>query len=695
MRRRADGLMLGRRVVAGQSPYRAPRRLGALASSLFCTSDIAYDFRSNNSLRLLWMSHRFASPLIIIAYAAILALPCLLVGIPSNGGDSFTHVMYQYHFSHQFWAGELYPRWLPEANKGYGSPMFFFQYPLPYYVTALLRPVLAFGSTDVREGRELGVFCFLALAGSGLSAWVWFRRRCAPTACAIAALAYMSLPYLIGQTLYTRAAIGELATFTWMPLILSFCDYEYEARIEILCAIGLCFALLILSNVIYATMFAPVVVLYATAVAKGRASATLAIALALTLGICVSGVYLIPFLDYRRFLDLTAMARYHHLAELGRNLLYFTLGEKQSGLIVSLMLAWALCLTLFVAWHIWRLQQAVALRLSLLFVLGLGVVLFVPWTGPVLIELSRLKVSGFDSYEAYSLKMLITALLTLAVGLLSYCRILRSRVDPREHALLAIACAAFVLMLPWSAALWSAIPMMSVIQYPWRLCSILSVATSGLLAMALDDSIRNCIRNQRAPSLARIILFTAVVLLGGNAIWRLDMVLRVPATPKVDATRWVEFPFATFVYPPAVSNFAAYVGTSPYTYDVVPTPVQNGVSAQCEGGGGSASVVRVNFRQFLVSARCTENAQIKVGQLYFPLWTIESVTSSDTSPTLHSSMDGLIEVSSSSGRNDFEIVLTGFAETAGLAMSTFSIAIVLAGFAWAAARRWRRPRHSR
>jgi len=80
----------------------------------------------------------YSHGLIVVLAALILSLPCLIRGIPLVG-DTITHVQYQRHFSDQFWAGDLYPRWLMNANKRYGSPVFLVQYPLPYWITALIR----------------------------------------------------------------------------------------------------------------------------------------------------------------------------------------------------------------------------------------------------------------------------------------------------------------------------------------------------------------------------------------------------------------------------------------------------------------------------------------------------------------------------------------------------------------------------
>src|ERR1700733_4611987 len=89
--------------------------------------------------------------LLIVLAAALLSFPCLVYGLPP-GTNAATHVKYQHHFSQQFWNAEHYPRWLADENKGYGSPIFLVQYPLPYFVTALLRPITSFPPAN-RESR--------------------------------------------------------------------------------------------------------------------------------------------------------------------------------------------------------------------------------------------------------------------------------------------------------------------------------------------------------------------------------------------------------------------------------------------------------------------------------------------------------------------------------------------------------------
>ena len=623
----------------------------------------------------------FLPGLVIIVFAAVLCLPCLLVGIPS-GANSTTHAMYQYHFSHQFWEGDFYPRWLAEANKGFGSPVFLVQYPFPYFITALLRPILSLAPTDIRESRELGVYCFLVLAGAGLSGWVWFRNRCTPVASTFAAGAYISLPYIMGQVLYGRAAIGELTTFVWMPLMLALCDRVQPRRFGVLSAIALVFALLVLSNILYAVLFVPIVVLYAGAAGK---QTVLPVIVALAFGICIAAVYVFPLIAYQGFFDPGAMITNHVLAELGRNLIYISSIDMQRRITVPAIIA-ASCMSLIVAWQICHRGGGLIARLGMLLILGLGMVLLVPGVGPALIKLSSLKVSGFDSYAGYSVKMLVTALFTLGLGFLAHCRISREQTDPRDHALLLISCGAFALMLPWSAGIWSSIPKTAIIQFPWQICAILTVAAAGLFAVALDDCLRS-IRSEKRPSPLLMIFFALAVIGAGNIIWRVDIGLRSASTARVDVTRWVDMMYVTYVPSPKLAEFAQAVGTSPDTFDVIPTPVEKGVHAEFVGCEGDASVTRVEARKILVSARCHGDARMKIGQLYFPLWTIVPMKGFHRDEALGSSTEGLIEVSLDSGQHEFELVFgDGLPENGGAILTTASILVLVGGFVFAVLR---------
>ncbi len=614
--------------------------------------------------------------LLIVTVAAVLGLQFLIVGVPMNG-DAPDHVMYQYHFSRQFWSGDFYPRWLAEANKGYGSPIFLGQYPFPYFVTALLRPVLHFTPSDTREARELGVFCFLMLAGAGLAAYYWFRIRCTSVASAISAVTYMSLPYFLGAVLYDRMALGELATFVWMPLLLALCDRASFKRLSILSALAIAFGLLLTSNILTAILFVPVLVLYAAA--SGRRT-LLSVAIALAFGVCVAAVYMLPALAYQGLFTPGAFVTHRPLAQLGRNLLYVSssdMGTRRSSipLIVALV-----CLTSFVAFQIVRSTGNPRARRGMLLTLGLGLPLLIPNFGPKLIGLSGLKVSGFDSYKTYSMSILFSMLFTVGLGCIAYCRISGRRTRPQERVLLLVFCCAFVLMLPWAAVVWRLIPKTEIIQFPWRFCSIVTVAVAGIFAVAMDDCLRRDSVSGRRPALGAIVAVVIIAITGGFFIWR-----PYPhySTARSDVARWFDPMYLAYVPPEKLYAFAESMGVSPDNYELNSTPVEAGVSAKYSVGHGIVSITRVTPEKLLVSAQCPEDSKIEIGQLYFPLWKVMPVTGTAIRETLGSSARDLMEVSLTPGNHEFWLVFGGgLPERLGAAVSAASLLIVVAVLAF-------------
>jgi hypothetical protein len=631
--------------------------------------------------------------LVILLAAALLCLPCLLVGI-SDGRDSDTHVQYQYHFSRQFWSGDLYPRWLTGANKGYGTPIFLIQYPLPYFVTAILRPIMPFAHTPAREARELGVFCFLALAASGLSARVWFRQSCSPYAATTAALVYISLPYVLGQSMYQRAALGELCAFIWIPLALALCDGILLTFASV-GALAVVLALLIFSNVLSVALFAPLMAGYTIASARlRRLSVTRCLAamlLAVVMSAGIAAIYLLPLISYRRLFEIGAMPANIPAFELARYFLFVTSGSLPEGW-VAVSLAAALCLMLVAARYVWRSVRTPVRRAYLALTLGLGVAMIAPDLGPQLIRLNGLRVSAFDSTSDFSLKMLVTGLSTVALGIVAYCRISGTDKRGRERLLLVAACASFFLMLPWAAPVWKAVPQLAVLQFPFRFCAILTVAAAGLLAAAVDHCLRHRTPCEGRPSPMAVSLVTLTLIGAGILTWGVVRRYTSPSTVQVDVTRGVDKMYRTYVSPKHLEAFAKMLGTTPDSYDVTSTSVQGQVSAECEGSRGTVEVLALRPDAFRVSAKCAAGTRVRIGQLYSPLWRAASTAGSSSGPVLDSSPDGLIEVSLDAGQRDFELVFdTGWPERYGAILTAVSLLVAVGGFAFAGWSGMRKP----
>jgi len=85
---------------------------------------------------------------LLLLWGAVLGLPLLSRGFRVDGHDFWAHTTWGGHFARQFWAGDLYPRWLVDHDEGLGRPTFFYP-PLPFWLTARLGPLFPGESAPV------------------------------------------------------------------------------------------------------------------------------------------------------------------------------------------------------------------------------------------------------------------------------------------------------------------------------------------------------------------------------------------------------------------------------------------------------------------------------------------------------------------------------------------------------------------
>jgi hypothetical protein len=646
------------------------------------STDLPRTVTDNQLVRGL-LSRPVSERLLIVLAAAILCLPCLIRGVPPFG-DSITHTVYQRDFSQQFWQGDYYPRWLKAANKGYGSPIFLVQYPLPYWVTALLRPVLRFAPVPNREAHELGVFCFLAIAAAGLAVHYWLRIRFTPFAATATAITYICLPNILGADLYGGVEIGQLSAFVWMPLALGICDCP-RMRLKRTCMLGVVLALLIMSNIISAALFVPLLLAYAVACSDsgGIIRRALPIIEAFSLGAGIAGIYVLPLLAYRRLFDLGVILRIVPSFSLSNNFLFVAHGGLRRGLVIPLLLA--LFVSCLATVSVWRGRGGRLECVCSSLALGLGVLMIVPGFGEKLLAMGRMDPSVFDPGR-YQVKMLATAVLTIALAVFAYGSV-AGRIAGRERcmiALLTVSCGAFLMTLPWSEFLWKTAPSLSAsIQFPHRFCGILTVACVGLLAPAIDCSIgaygTSCQRSHPPALLALLVL---IVIGAGILAWRPDQLwrrgLQGGSVYETDAARELDAMYRTYVPYRDLDSFAALVGTQPSSYDVGRTSLVDGSAVLIQGRGTIESRWQ-NFRTVTIIYDAPEGGIARINQLYSPLWKIEPTNDAMGDPAPGSSPEGLIEFPLNPGSHeltlDFDL---GWPERFGWLITFTSIGLVFA-----------------
>ena len=145
----------------------------------------------------------------IAVLAVLLTLPAVFA--PMKIHDSFwIDWVWADQFTEQLRQGTLYPRWLPQAHDGLGSPTFYYYPPLAFYVTGLLG--LCGLSTYASIIGAFGAGFLL----SGLTMYAWLRGWAKRPL--VGALAFMAAPYHVFD-FYGRGALAEFLAIALIPAV--------------------------------------------------------------------------------------------------------------------------------------------------------------------------------------------------------------------------------------------------------------------------------------------------------------------------------------------------------------------------------------------------------------------------------------------------------------------------------------------
>lgn len=214
------------------------------------------------------------------------------------GGDCFLHLVRMDLFARQFWQGDIYPRWLMDANSGLGSPTFLFYFPLPYYPAALLYPLHVFGYSSY---QVYILCCTLAGLVSACTCYLFVRDLGSHRTALLAALLYLLMPYRT-EALYYRSAYAELWGMAFLPLVARYARRLAQGgRCDAVPMLALSIGLLLLSHLSCALCGLIIVSVYALAGGIGH-GAWRRYALALGWGVLLAAFYLLPAEHYKQFI---------------------------------------------------------------------------------------------------------------------------------------------------------------------------------------------------------------------------------------------------------------------------------------------------------------------------------------------------------------------------------------------------------
>lgn len=234
----------------------------------------------------------------IALLAALLTLPAALA--PMKVHDSFwIDWVWVDQFTEQLRQGVLYPRWLPDAHGGLGSPTFYYYPPLAFYLTALFGLAGLSTYASIIAAFAAGFF----LSGIAMHAWLsgWTKRPL------VGALAYMAAPYHV-LDFYGRGALAEFTAISIIPIVALGLRRMSEGKRSGLPLTALAYGALICTHLPLALITSIFLVgPYVLLLTRARLSKLIRFAVPLVIGIALAAIYLVPALLLEPYRDASKL----------------------------------------------------------------------------------------------------------------------------------------------------------------------------------------------------------------------------------------------------------------------------------------------------------------------------------------------------------------------------------------------------
>lgn len=361
-------------------------------------------------------------PLILLPLAAFIAITPLIFHGCSCGHDFDFHLINWFEAARQL-AHATFPRWANTPAWNAGEPRFVFYPPLSWLLGALLGLLMPWTWTPI-------AFTWVVLTGAGLSLYYAARNFASPDAALVAAVLYLTNPYIL-YTAYERTAYAELMAAIWIPLALS---AVLRSRVTVP-SVAIPIALLWLTNAPAAVMgcYAMAVIVLIRLVLPGdarRLPLALNAAAGALLGLGLASFYLLPAAYERRFVQIN-MAILPGLRPWDNFLFQHTADPEHDVVLRVASMVAILLITLTALTFTWIFLGAPQSRTP-------------PSSKPAA----------------------VTSRLGPILGILS----------------LAI----FFMLTPLSAPLWRYLPELRFLQFPWRFLAVLGAVFGFALTLALS-----------------------------------------------------------------------------------------------------------------------------------------------------------------------------------------------------------------
>jgi hypothetical protein len=460
-------------------------------------------------------------------------------------------------------------RWVPDLGGGYGNPLFNYYGPLPYYVGELFY----LATHDIISAAKLTFatgFVLPFFFSYLLGSTLWGKLGGS-----LSAIFFIFAPYH-AYNMYSRGAMGELWGMAAFPLVFwAFVRVRNKPGAWNSLLLGVGAALLIVSHNLSALLLLAVLAVFAAVQLWSSKQFSYAkhLLLAAVWAVALSAFYLFPMLLENRFV---------HLENLTLN--EYNYAEHFEGLR--------------------------------------AVLLDKPWWSP--------GSSARVSYQVGTVHVLAWAL-SLCATYVSWRKNNQLRLLAVTFSLMIVLC--IFMIHPASSWIWDRVGPLSYLQFPWRLLSVISFATSTLAGASLL-----LFRSHKS----RVIAWSVLVVLVSvtNVGWfQPEKFLDVTQADLLSDGGWDNLRMY------AIGDFL------PESAEVAPEHPASAVYAQLSGRSDIADVeIGSNWVRF--NANSDTGALVQINKFDFPIWQVTI----DGQSVAHArdSTSGLINVSLPPGAHTVE-----------------------------------------
>ena len=415
----------------------------------------AYPPHKNSSPARDWL----LAVLLSLGAALAIVAPFFWLANPS-GHDIAFHASSWLDVAVQWKEGILLPRWTEWANYGYGEPRFVFYPPISWILGGALIALLPIKTVA-------GAYVVLAQTLAGTSAYALVRKFASRGAALAGAACFAANPDAL-LIIYVRSDYAELLAIAFYPLLilaaLQLCGLFTKREISVVkyvTCFALSFAAVWLTNAPAGVIasYSAVLLFAWAAVAQKSWKPAVRGAAGVALGLGLAAFYWIPAAYEQRWVNIT-QALSTGLAP-RENFLFTTIADADHNHFNRVASAMALLTMFFVVVFAWRARQEI--RAAKEFTTGA--------------ELRKLWIP-----------------------------------------LILLAAAASLLMVKITLPVWTILPKLRFVQFPWRWMSILAVVFSAFAAWSLTRQKRSWLW----LGAVFVLLAGSAVYLGKNTWWDAD-----------------------------------------------------------------------------------------------------------------------------------------------------------------------------